>query len=163
MFIGADTKAGQTGPIFAAHAWRTNAELIADMARLGYLSDEWRTLDPTYGRGICWNKRRPTELVTHDLAIDGVDLRHLPHAEDSFDAAVFGPPYVSVGGRRMSTIPDFLDRFGLGAVPTTPLPLQAMNDQGLAELARVVRPGGYVLTKCTDYITASSLLARTAR
>jgi hypothetical protein len=38
-----------TGPILAATSWRSNAELIADCAALGYLRANWLTLDPTYG------------------------------------------------------------------------------------------------------------------
>lgn len=42
------------GPVLAATAWKTNADLIVDCARLGYLRKEWITLDPTYGRGLWW-------------------------------------------------------------------------------------------------------------
>ena len=40
-----------TEPILAIAKWSSNAALIADCARLGYLRKEWRTLEPTYGYG----------------------------------------------------------------------------------------------------------------
>ncbi len=138
--------------IMAAHRWPTNAHLIADCARLGYLREEWRTLDPTYGRGTWWNEWQPVELVAHDIAIDGVDFRALPHADGEFEAAVFDPPYMAPGGRKTSTAHDFNDRFGLHTTPATPALNQAVNNAGLVEVGRVVQVGGFVLTKCMDYV-----------
>src|SRR5207249_1917773 len=43
-------EANMTAPdVMAISDRTTNAELIADCAALGYLRDDWRTLDPTYG------------------------------------------------------------------------------------------------------------------
>src|SRR3546814_9896510 len=119
-------------PVLAADTWRTNADLIADVARLGHLRPEWRTVDPTYGRGLWWQSWRPGELVTHDLRLDGVDFRDLPHDDDSFDAVAFDPPYVSVGGRKTTGMADLHDRFGLTDAPTSPAGLQELIDDGLA-------------------------------
>ena len=148
-------------PVMAATAWPTNADLIVDVARLGYLDARDHVLDPTYGRGVWWKKWRPDALTTHDLKLDGVDFRDLPEADDTFDAAAFDPPYVCVGGRTTTTIPDFHDRFGLTDAPRTPAALQAMNDAGLAELRRVVRPRGLVLAKCADYVWSGRLVTGT--
>ena len=41
--------------IYSATAWRNNSELIADVARLGYI--EGTVLDVTYGLGNFWNER----------------------------------------------------------------------------------------------------------
>lgn len=175
-------------PVLAAHAWPTNADLIADVARLGYLRAEWVTLDPTFGRGIWWKKWRPDELVAHDLAIDGVDFRDLPYADDTFDAVAFDPPYIAPGGRATSTLgairrgpvteridngrgpkrrtregSDFHDRYGLVDAPKTPAGVQELLEQGLAEVGRVVKPGGVVLVKCQDYITSGRLWLGTHR
>jgi tRNA G10 N-methylase Trm11 len=143
--------------VLAATRWRSNAELIADCARLGYLREGDRTLDPTFGRGTWWKAWRPAELVAHDLAIDGVDFRDLPYADATFDAVAFDPPYVCVGGRTTSTMPEFQRRFGLAEAPRTPRLLQDLIDLGLAEMRRVVRPRGVVLVKCADYITGGRL------
>lgn len=143
--------------VLAATRWRSNAELIADCARLGYLVEQQRTLDPTFGRGNWWKAWRPAELVAHDLAIDGVDFRELPYPDGTFDAVAFDPPYVCVGGRSTSTLPDFQQRFGLDVAPRTPALLQELINLGLAEMRRVVRPRGVVLVKCADYITGGRL------
>jgi tRNA G10 N-methylase Trm11 len=143
--------------ILAATAWPTNAHLIETCAQLGYLRAEWSTLDPTYGRGRWWTRWRPDRLVTHDLALDGVDFRSLPYDAGTFDAAVFDPPYVSVGGRATTGLPDLHNRYGLTDAPTTPAALQHLIDAGLAEVTRVVRPRGVLLVKSQDYISSGRL------
>ena len=45
--------------VYACTAWPTNAAMIADVHRLGYLKDEDHILDPTYGRGRWWRVWRP--------------------------------------------------------------------------------------------------------
>lgn len=140
--------------MLAASSWPTNAHMIEDCARLGYLKYEDRVLDPTYGRGVWWQRWRPTVLVTHDIRQDGVDFRDLPYEDDEFDAAVFDPPYVSVGGRKTTGLPDMHDRFGLGDAPGSPAGVQALINGGLVEVARVVKPRGLVLVKCQDYISS---------
>jgi len=149
--------------ILAAQRWTSNAELIADCARLGYLRAEWRILDPTYGKGTWWKVWRPDNLVTHDLALDGVDFRSLPHEEGSFDAAVFDPPYVCTGGRTTTTMPEFAARYGLTTTPRTPSELQDMNNDGLLEIWQMVRKGGMVLVKCQDYVSSGKLWMGTHR
>ncbi|HEV2928423.1 MAG TPA: hypothetical protein VGW74_07010 [Propionibacteriaceae bacterium] len=144
-------------PVLAATAWPSNAELIEDVAKLRYLRLTDRVLDPTYGRGVWWRRWRPVELVTHDVKLDGVDFRRLPEASSSFDAVAFDPPYVSVGGRKTTGMPDFHDRYGLGPAPSSPAELQQMIDAGLVELARVLRPHGVLLVKCADYISSGRL------
>jgi hypothetical protein len=58
-------------PVAAAKRWPTNAHLIADVARLGYL--DGRVIDVTYGEhGGFWKVWRPEHLVAHDLVTDGV-------------------------------------------------------------------------------------------
>lgn len=148
---------GETDPVLAAHQWNKNADLIADMARLGYLRPDWLTLDPTYGRGNWWTTWRPERLVTHDLRLDGVDFRRLPEADTSFDAVAYDPPYVCIGGRKTTTMPDFHDRFGLTDAPGSPAELQELINGGLSEAWRVVKPEGIVLAKCQDYVSSGKL------
>lgn len=148
-------------PVLAATEWRSNAELIVDCVRLGYLREEWATLDPTYGRGVWWKAWRPPNLITHDIELDGVDFRQLPEPNASFDAVAFDPPYVCTGGRTTSTIPDFNARFGLIDTPRTPAALQEMNEAGLAEMHRVLRPRGVLLVKCKDYVWSGRLFLGT--
>jgi tRNA G10 N-methylase Trm11 len=144
--------------VLAANRWVGNAELIEDCARLGYLHKEWLTLDPTYGRGVWWKNWRPDNLVTHDLhTLDDVDFRDLPEPDSHFDAVAYDPPYVCVGGRTTTGIPDMHDRFGLTAAPRTPADLQELINAGLDEMYRVLKPKGFLLTKCQDYISSGKL------
>ena len=143
-------------PILASGSWPTNAELIADVAKL-YLDESWRILDPTHGKGIWWKKWRPRELVTHDIRQDGVDFRSLPHRDAEFDAVAFDPPYVCVGGRKTTTIEDMHDRYGLTDAPKSPAELQDLINAGLAECLRVCKPGRPVLVKVQDYVSSGKL------
>lgn len=141
-------------PVLTITAWPTNAHMVEDCVKLGYLRSEWDILDPTYGRGKWWTRWRPAALVVHSPS---VDFRSLKYAAGSFDAAVFDPPYVAKGGRRTSGIADFDDRYGLADAPRTPQSVQQLLNAGLSELARVVRPGGFILVKCMDYISSGKL------
>lgn len=140
--------------VLAATSWKSNAELIADVAQLGYLHGA--TLDPTYGRGTWWKVFRPEHLTTHDLRLDCVDFRQLPEADGTFNSIAFDPPYMAPGGRKSSTIPDFNDRFGLHTTPARPEQLQEVINDGLKELVRVLAPKGFLLVKCQDYINGGA-------
>lgn len=142
--------------VLAAHAWRSNAELIADVATLWIRPDDL-VVDVTYGKGVWWRRYRPSRLVTHDLALDGVDFRDLPEADASVDVVAFDPPYVSTGGRKTSTIGDFNRRYGLTDAPRSPVELQQMINAGLVEARRVLRPKGVALVKVKDYVSSGSL------
>jgi hypothetical protein len=107
--------------VLAATRWRTNADLIADCARLGYL--DGHVLDPTYGKGNWWTKWRPEKFTTHDLDPtkgDGVDFRALPEPDGTFDSVAFDPGYVSPGGRETSTIKEMHAAYGMADTPRNP-------------------------------------------
>ena len=150
--------------VLAADTWASNAALIADIARLGYLKSTDRVLDPTYGQGNWWTLWRPAQLVTSDRYKGPVhdDFRHLPHADDTFDAVAFDPPYVCPGGRKTSTIQTMHGAYGMnGDDFRTPAELQQIINDGLAECARVVKPRGIVLVKCKDYVWSGRLFPGT--
>jgi len=146
-------------PILAAKYWVSNADLIADVAKLGYLKKADVVLDPTYGKGIWWKKWRPERLFHHDLSNGPeYDFRNLEMYTDGFfDAIAFDPPYVSVGGRSTSGMKDMYEAFGLMDAPTTPLLVQSLINDGLDEMHRLVKPRGIVLVKCQDYISSGKL------
>jgi len=144
----------ESAPILAATRWPTNAHMIEDCERLGYLRADWSVMDATFGKGVWWKRWRPDSLVEHDIALDGVDFRSLPENDDTYDAVAFDPPYVSKGGRKTTTIPDFFERYGLKDAPRTPAALQTYIDQGLSECVRVLKPKGVLLVKCKDYISS---------
>lgn len=144
-------------PILAAGSWKTNGEMIADAAELYFPPEPCTVLDPTYGRGKWWTVYRPPLLYPHDIARDGVDFRDLPYVDDNFDAVAFDPPYVSVGGRKTTTLLDHHDRYGLTNAPRSPRGVQRLIEDGFQEATRVTRPGGVILVKCQDYISSGKL------
>lgn len=153
-------------PVLAADTWATNALLIEDVARLGYLRATDHVLDPTHGRGVWWQKWRPDRLTAHDLdpakAPDGpADFTDLPYPDGHFDAVAFDPPYMAPGGRKTTSVGDFNDRFGLHSTPARPDTNQAQINAGITEAHRVVRRGGIVLVKCMDYVNGGALFLGT--
>lgn len=139
--------------IYAASFWKNNAELIADLVKIGYLKKDGKTLDPTYGRGKWWTKWKPDDFTYSDKAIDGVDFTDLPYDDETFDQICFDPPYVSVGGRSTSSksMAEMYQNFGLIEAPRTPQGVQDLINEGLSECARVLKKGGVLFVKCQDY------------
>jgi len=119
--------------------------------------DDPFVLDPTYGRGNFWTIYRPTNFITHDIELDGVDFRHLPEPDNTFDLVAFDPPYVSIGGVETSKLPDFLDRYGMGMTKGHKA-LFAMNIAGLAECARVTKKRGIIFMKCGDFVESGKFV-----
>lgn len=138
--------------ILAADKYTTNSDLMIACRDLGYIRGD--ICDVTYGKGTWWKTWRPDHLTTHDIDIDGVDFRDLPHADDSFDTVTFDPPYVAVGGRGTSTIGSFNKAYGLVDVPKTPDELAELMCDGLQEIHRVLRPKGICLFKAMNYVTS---------
>lgn len=132
---------------------RQNADLIATYAPL-YLTGS--VLDVTYGEGLWWRRFTPNPFTFHDLKIDGVDFRDLPHPDRSFDTVCFDPPYVPAGGVRSTGQTEaerrFRDSFGLE--PRSLAELNALNLAGLAECARVF--DRFLLVKCMDFVTGGA-------
>lgn len=160
-------------PVLAATLWPTNADIITDLARLRYMRRGVVTLDPTYGEGNWWTLWRPTNLVTHDLKIDGIDFRNLPYKDNTFGQIAYDPPYVSPGGRETSNIKEMYDAYGLTKAPTSPRKLQELINDGLSEMWRVCKParrtstgelsGGIVICKVMNYISSGTLWPGIAR
>lgn len=139
-----------TAPILAVQAWPTNAHLIADCAQLAYLNG--RVIDITYGKGNWWTIHRPDNLVTHDLKTDGIDFRHLPHPDQSFDAVAFDPPYKLNG-----TPTDKVDEpYGVDVVDTRDGRHQLIRE-GITEAARILAPAGHLLLKCQDQVNGGKV------
>ena len=151
----AQAEIDRLGPVLAAQRWRTNGDLIADVARLGYLRDTDWVLDATYGRGRFWTKWKPDltrgGFVAHDLKTDGVDFRHLPHPDRSFDVGVLDGPYKLNGTPALG---DFDQAYGVDRVSTWQDRHTLIRD-GIAELARVARR--IVLVKCQDQVCSGAI------
>lgn len=164
--VEVDEVVEQEPHVLSATAWPTNADMIADVAKLGYLRKEWITLDPTYGLGTWWRKWKPNMLWACDLhphpedevgyPVHRVDFRWLPFPADTYDAVVFDPPYKMNG----TPTPDVDDRYGVGK-PTSWKDRLVLMQQGLKECFRVCRPGGYVLAKCQDQVVSGRVVWQT--
>lgn len=136
---------------------RENGPLLAAAAQL-WIRPADRVIDVTYGQGNFWTKYRPPLLESHDLAIDGVDFRSLPELDATYDVVIFDPPYITQGGRDTSTIPDFLNRYGLVDVPKTSGELEELIAAGLKECSRILKPKGRLMAKCMDYVNGGRLV-----
>ena len=142
--------------ILTATAWPTNAELIEDVARLGYLSGQ--ILDCTYGYGTFWKNWRPAEDRFVACDIDeaksplGVSINFckLPFNSERFDSVVFDPPYKMNGtSRPEDRAAD--ERYGVHIPARWQDRMQLICD-GLIECMRVSRR--YVLAKCMDQVVS---------
>lgn len=147
-----------TPDVMAIDSWATNADLIGDCARLGYLRREWRTLDPTYGLGTFWTKWQPDVLVGTDIdpkknpwSKEPVDFTMLPFDDRRFDAVVFDPPYKLNG----TPAAELDERYGIHE-PARWQDRMALCRAGLTECARVLGDG-YLLVKCQDQVCAGKV------
>jgi len=178
-------------PILSAIVCKTNAELIERIAPL-WLPDHLPVVDFTYGKGNFWKRYRPTDLIGHDLyagpCCDGVDYlsaESLARAHPNGVAVgVFDAPYVSKGGDKTSTIPDFNAAYGLhtfdkrtpdvilSGIVTGLINMHPLLDRYRLERRRVRKDritgepiidyvparGGWLLVKCMDYISGGSVV-----
>lgn len=148
-----------TDEILAVDKWASNAHLIADCAKLGYLRKEWTTLDPTYGKGNFWSKWRPDILVGHDilssLSPDGKshDATDLPYDDRSFDAVVIDGPY-KLNGTSQGTGPAASDKSYGVDVPRTWQERMALLDLMLVEGARIADK--MLLFKCQAQVVSGA-------
>lgn len=149
-----------SGPVMSIGKWATNADLIADCARLGYLRSEWKTLDPTYGYGTFWQKWQPDELVGTDLdpakstTGRGVDFTCLPWQAGTFDAVVFDPPYKLNGNPSDTAGMD--ERYGVHTYTDWRDRMELIR-RGLTECDAVYNGTGYLLLKCQDQVCSGKV------
>lgn len=133
--------------VLAAYAWTTNAAMIADVARLGYLDGQ--VLDATYGDGNFWTDWKPETLITNDLhkpADLKEDYRAFSFDDSTVDAVVFDPPY-RLSGRRDQG--QFDQAYGLCEYRGND-EITADLCAGAVECFRVARK--FLLIKCMDQV-----------
>ena len=142
--------------VLAATAWPTNAHLIEACHQLGYIGDDDLVLDPTYGRGVWWQRWRPEKLVTSDvrpgLGDEVGDFRYLYWNDEHFDVVAFDPPY------KLNGTPDHAidERYGVHE-PTSWQDRHGLILAGIDECARVLKPGGRLLLKCQNQVCSGKV------
>lgn len=146
--------------IFSAQYWPTNAHLIADVAKLGYLGIG-KVLDATYGQGVFWKEHKFTALntlITLDKFTPAMvkgDFTNLPFADGTFQAVVDDPPYKFNG-----TPSPFEKRYGVH-LPTRWQDRLSLIIASVKECARVVAPKGHLLVKCMDQVVSGKVVWQT--
>lgn len=130
---------------------RTNAELMLNVANLGYLNG--LVLDATYGEGGFWNLFRPN-LVTFDCKLKGDivgDFTTPPFANNTFDTVVFDGPYKLSG---TPALDDFDERYGIEEPAKWQDRMQLIRD-GIAGLLPVTKK--YLAVKCQDQVCSGQV------
>lgn len=143
--------------VMAISTARNNGELIEECVKLGYLTDDMVTLDPTYGLGRFWTRWRPAALEASDLDPDkspigrSIDFTNLPWSDNEFDAVVFDPPY-KLNGTSTGTGGASCDAdYGVSQYQSWQDRMRLCID-GITECHRVLKPGGHLLVKCQDQV-----------
>lgn len=144
--------------VFSAHAG-TNDELFPSVLRL-YVSPGSRIADVTYGRGVFWRKVNTKEYDFYPSDImTGIDCRHLPYDDSSFDCIVFDPPYMHTpGGTAHISHQNFEQYYQNNATASEKKYHEAVLDlyfQAAIEAHRVLKPGGIYIVKCQDEVCAN--------
>lgn len=146
-------------PVMAIGDWKNNAELIADLPKLGYLRPEWETLDLTYGLGRFWRKWQPDMLIGCDINPKRspvgfpVDFRHTPFLDQSFDVVVFDGPYKLNGKPSKGGPADSDEDYGVEKYTRWQDRMELLC-QGLEEACRLARR--FVLCKMQDQVVSGA-------
>jgi hypothetical protein len=144
--------------VLAAHNWATNADLIADVAKLGYL--DGHVYDCTFGKGAFWKKWRPENFLGTDLYAEGVghiDFTKMPWPSATwFDAVVFDPPYKLNGTSRPEDAATDAP-YGVAGPYVPAVERHRLMRDGLTECARVVKACGHVLVKCQAQVCSGRM------
>lgn len=151
-----------TPAVPAVGSWRNNAELLVDVARLGYIGDT--VLDLSHNAGRFWTAHRPKVLRSNDLDWQwptdfhhDVTLGPLPSWRDVYDTVVWDGPY------RFNGTPDLGDfdrRYGTG-MPARWRDRMLDLKLGTVTAIQSTRPGGTVLVKCQDQVVSGAVRFQT--
>jgi hypothetical protein len=145
--------------IYTARAGNNN-EFFRDILRL-YVREGSAVADLTWGRGKFWDgidrtRYKLVRLDRHTSCAIKADFRAVPLADESQDAVVFDPPYVTRMGfkRRSKENPNGSNQksaFGLDeGGPKNEREIDALYAAGTAEARRILKRGGILILKTMD-------------
>lgn len=145
--------------ILAAKAWTSNAELIVDVAALGYIHG--KVIDLTYGRGTWWKLFTPADFITNDLKKTALtdfheDFTDTYWPDGTFDTVADDPPY------KLNGTPDPLvdERYGVEEAKKWQTRMQLIFES-VDEGARILAPRGHLLVKCQDQVVCGHVVWQT--
>jgi hypothetical protein len=145
------------GLVMSSHLG-TSDDLLPKILDL-YLSPGARICDPWHGRGIFLRQIPDSkyDVVTSDIESHGIDARHLPYEDESFDGIICDPPWLAASPTGMSHWD--ADRYrtrgkqGSGKDRVTFADLVGVYQESAGEAARVLRTDGFMIVKMQDLIS----------
>lgn len=139
----------------------TNAQLMLDCHRLGYIREEDAVLDPTYGLGRFWKDWKPPYLIGTDIdekrtmpGLTPMDFTRLRCGDQAFDVVVFDPPYKLNGTPNKGGPANSDDDYGVGESANWKARMSLCR-RGLRECARVANR--MLLVKCQDQVCSGKI------
>lgn len=140
-----------------ASVWHgTDAALLETMLEFYPPRPPKMILDATFNAGRFW-KGSSRKIIGVDIdprfhPTVVADNRDMPFDDDHFDVVVYDPPHVPNQGKDRSK--DFNTRFGLviKSLPGGGYNLNHLYQPFALEAFRVLKPGGVLFCKITDYI-----------
>lgn len=132
-------------PIYTVYQG-SNSGLIKNVSEL-YFKEGDRIADVTWGKGVFWKEidKSKFQIVGSDIKT-GVDFRKSPYENESFNHSVIDPPYA-----RITNLKGMVDCYNTTRFTTHSEIIQLYKD-GLNELVRITKQGGFILCKCQDEV-----------
>lgn len=163
--LTARTQSGiPTSDLIVSARLGTNADLFPDVLAL-HVPRGATVADVTYGEGVFWrNVPRSDYNVLATDAKTGTDCRALPYLSESIDAVVLDPPYMegfyrTQGRAGGGSHTPFASRYSNGDEhdadgPKHQAAVLHFYLTAAEEAQRVLRPGGTLIVKCQDAVSA---------